>query len=625
MRKKRFILLLGALLVWLAVGMALAEPQAWARLFGVDTDAFPRVTAWIQAWDAQGRFITGIRQTDVALTEDGQPRTVISWEAQQPGAQVIVAVEAGHALGVRDNLGVTRYEYLYNQVHSWLAAPHPAIYDLNLVTSDGTQATHMADFQPFLATWEAYKPDTKPTETGLTALTAALQLTLDPLPRVGMGRAVLWITPFPTPQALNDLPHLLSLAQQSHTRVYIWLVGPKALQRDPQVQPLADFAAQTHGQLYFFSGEETLPVLDDLFEPLTHVYRLAYISEAIKGDQHTLAVTLHTPQGNTLKPEAVQFQFALQPPEVTLLDPPQQIVRLLPPGETDPATRRPRQVTLQVGVAFPDGHPRDLNRVALLVDGQPADVRTEPPYERLTWDVSAYDHGGAHTLQVEAEDVYGFTARSQPVTVQVSVPQPKLGVMTTLTAYRTPLTLAIVALAGVVLLAVLVMAGRHRPRREREAVEALPSPAARRVTAVRERWLGWLPRRGAASRPSAALKPLAYLVPLPLTPEAERTLPLLQIRNDEVRLGSDAAQADLVVPDPSVDPLHARLWRTDEGAFFIADQRSTAGTWINYAPVSPEGARLEEGDIVHLGRVGYRFRLSVEDEPGLTVRPLETE
>jgi pSer/pThr/pTyr-binding forkhead associated (FHA) protein len=45
------------------------------------------------------------------------------------------------------------------------------------------------------------------------------------------------------------------------------------------------------------------------------------------------------------------------------------------------------------------------------------------------------------------------------------------------------------------------------------------------------------------------------------------------------------------------------------GAFRLADEGSTAGTWVNYTPVSHEGTRLEHGDLIHFGRVGYRFML----------------
>ena len=59
--------------------------------------------------------------------------------------------------------------------------------------------------------------------------------------------------------------------------------------------------------------------------------------------------------------------------------------------------------------------------------------------------------------------------------------------------------------------------------------------------------------------------------------------------------------------DPSLDPLHARLTRSESGLFRLADNDSVAGTWINYTPVSKEGSQLEHGDLVHFGHIGFRF------------------
>ncbi len=625
MRKILLLLAVGLMAAGVVTRVSAARPQAWIAVFGVDTADFPRVSAWVEAWDAQGRFIAHIRPADVQVSEDKQPRALAAWQEEQPGAQVVVAVEAGRALGVRDNLGVSRYQYIYNQVRSWADKPPPEPYDLSLVTSDGTQTAHLADFPTFVQALDAYKPDTKPKETGLKALAAGLKLAVDPTPHPGMGRALLWITPLPTQQALNDLPQYLSLAQQSRVRVYIWLVGPPALQKDPHAQTLAAFAEKTLGRLYFFSGAETLPLLKDLFTPLTHIYRLTYVSEALRGEDHTLMLTLHTPQGETLTAAPAHFRFALQPPEVVLLNPPQEITRVLPASATAPAERRPAAVTVQVGVNFPDKHPRNLQRVTLLVDGKPEDVHTTPPFKTLKWDLTGYQHGGAHTLQAEVEDIYGFTARSQPVTVQISVPQSQAAVTVTLVTYRRPLTIAIVALAGVVLLSVLWLGGRRRPRKAASpSLSASPAVETPDAPLGRSRWWAWMPRRHAAAGATAS-RALAFLVPLAASAAEVPDLTTLRIEAPEITLGSDPAQADVVVPDPSVEPLHARLWRTDEGAFFIADRRSAAGTWVNYAPVSPEGARLQPGDLVHLGRVGFRFRLRPDEPVQVRIRPAQPD
>jgi pSer/pThr/pTyr-binding forkhead associated (FHA) protein len=81
----------------------------------------------------------------------------------------------------------------------------------------------------------------------------------------------------------------------------------------------------------------------------------------------------------------------------------------------------------------------------------------------------------------------------------------------------------------------------------------------------------------------------------------------------EITFGSDAAQVTDVLEDPSVNPLHARLVYSD-GAFIISDLQSVAGTWVNYTPVSSLGVQLEHGDVIHIGRVVFRFELSVPPE-----------
>jgi hypothetical protein len=66
----------------------------------------------------------------------------------------------------------------------------------------------------------------------------------------------------------------------------------------------------------------------------------------------------------------------------------------------------------------------------------------------------------------------------------------------------------------------------------------------------------------------------------------------------------------VLIDAPEVEDRHARMWQDDDGGFHIADEDTTAGTWVNYQPVSREGRQLHHGDIVHIGLSGYRFTLS---------------
>jgi len=81
------------------------------------------------------------------------------------------------------------------------------------------------------------------------------------------------------------------------------------------------------------------------------------------------------------------------------------------------------------------------------------------------------------------------------------------------------------------------------------------------------------------------------------------------LQGPEVRVGRDPEQATWVLEDPSVSPLHARFRYDEEAqAYRLADMGSEAGTWVNYAPVSRSGLLLETGDLVHIGRVGFRVQ-----------------
>jgi fermentation-respiration switch protein FrsA (DUF1100 family) len=97
---------------------------------------------------------------------------------------------------------------------------------------------------------------------------------------------------------------------------------------------------------------------------------------------------------------------------------------------------------------------------------------------------------------------------------------------------------------------------------------------------------------------------------------------------DELTFGLDPTLATMIVDDPSIEGLHARLLRDPDGTFRLVDEGSVAGTWVNYLPVTGEGQLLRHGDLVHFGRVGFRFTqrepLPVE-KPVITCLPVQPE
>ena len=71
---------------------------------------------------------------------------------------------------------------------------------------------------------------------------------------------------------------------------------------------------------------------------------------------------------------------------------------------------------------------------------------------------------------------------------------------------------------------------------------------------------------------------------------------------------------------PSIEKIHALITTSTEGQVKIANRSAKSGTWVNFAPVSPQGANLQSGDLVHFGKVAFRFEFS---RPNLIVEDLE--
>ena len=118
---------------------------------------------------------------------------------------------------------------------------------------------------------------------------------------------------------------------------------------------------------------------------------------------------------------------------------------------------------------------------------------------------------------------------------------------------------------------------------------------------------GWANRLQWPQR-AAGPQALAYLYTIH-DPDQVDTVPPIPITTDEVTLGSDQGMSTLLLDDPSVEALHARITRLEDGSFRLSDVGSIAGTWVNYTPISKSGTRLEHGDLIHIGRIGFRFML----------------
>ncbi|HEY5269863.1 MAG TPA: FHA domain-containing protein [Anaerolineales bacterium] len=587
----------------LFAGLTPARAQSSARLslFALQTASFPTMTTGLDVFDAAGNFVTGLTPDAVTLLEDNQPRPLTNLEELQPGTEFALALDPGPYFAYRDANAVSRFDKIVQVVKEWAAAhPDSLDDDLSLLPTGGTPATHLATTAAFSDALTVYQPNLQSPVSSPETLSRALDVVSEPTSQTGRKPVVLYITSLPT---AGDIPAQQNLTQRAvagHIRVHVWIVASQDSFSTSGATALKDLAIQTGGQYVLFSGEEPLPSPEIYLAPLRHAYRLAYSSGILTSGGHTLTAQVSL-NGETVTSAALPFELEVQPPNPIMVALPVQIVRTAPDERTTAVLSfLPTQQTISIIIEFPDGRTRPLVRTSLYVDGVLADENTAEPFDQFAWDLSGYATSGQHILTVEAVDTFGLSKVSLGVPVLVTVVRPQEGLLPWLSRNSLWVALGAILLAGGGLGAILT---RSRVKKRRSVTAGRKSrhdPLTQSVQAEggkRGLRLLW-------NRP--AKRSGAYLVRLKDDGQPIAAPPI-PITMPEITFGSDPIQATHILDDPSISSLHARL-KVEHGEYILSDEKSAAGTWINYEQLTTP-RHLQHGDVLHIGRLSYRFML----------------
>lgn len=613
------------LLAGLAGHPALAQESGQVWLAPIETAEFPQLTSYMEARDSAGSFVVNLDQEQVRIIEDGVVLPVTELNLLRQGVQFVTAFATGRSFAIRDAQGMARHDYIRKALNEWaLARVRDNTDDLSFLTPDGPELTHTDDARRWADAAQSYQPVESGLPPDFDILGRALEIAADSTPRPGMARAVLFIAPPPEQDVSLGLQSMAARAKDRGVRIFVWMVASTELFNSPGAAQLNDLAAQTGGTLFPFSGTESLPDLEAYFEPLRSIYFLAYQSEIKSEGLHETSVQVSAP-GLQASSEPQEFELDVLAPSVAFVSPPAQVERSFPSAEEkDPEQLVPKKVDLEALIEFPDGHVRPLVSTALLVDGAEVDVNTTPPFDRFSWDLTEITSSARHSLKVEARDSLGLIGSSVETEVTVLLDNPERTPLAVVSANRGLVVAVVVVIAGAVLGLVLVLGGRLRPgmvreRQRKKRLDPVTQPVKLDSEAVSPRRTEWRSRLHLPER-RVPPKIYAFLVHISEAGPEENSLPIA-ISREEVTFGSDPFQANQVLDDPSVDGLHARLKLDAQGSFYIFDEGSTAGTWVNYTPVPSEGVRMQHGDVLHIGRLGFHFRLR---EPQLVRRPQVT-
>lgn len=263
---------------------------------------------------SRGEFVTGLTASDLSVLENGQNLgTPLTFEQLGQPLKVVVAINSGPALAVRDGMGFSRYEKMTAVLKNWAAArPADSTDDFALVWNGGIIASQLSPAN-WLTRFENFDPALRNSVAGLTSLVFAIDVAQQGTSAPGGKKAILFITPHLDTRDLNALPDLINRARQANIRVFVWMGDSSDYFNHRGAQALFDLAQQTGGRYVTFSGTETLPDPEEWVASLRYVYRITYESAVRETGLHTFSVLLNA-RGLLLTSSPVSFQVEIEPP-----------------------------------------------------------------------------------------------------------------------------------------------------------------------------------------------------------------------------------------------------------------------------------------------------------------------
>lgn len=586
-------------------------------VFPVDLSQFPGISFYFTAFDMNGRFIDDLTVPDIQLLENGHTVKIDQLDKVEPGMQMTLAINPSPLMLNKTAGNLTVYERLRDTVIHW-SQTHPSGTpdDFSISTPEGLSLLRDKDPNRWIQALMAYQPEFKPTQLTLNSLTQALDLGTDPNSNPYMKRSILYITGLPTNEQLASMANLTDRASQMGIRITVWLVSA---QGDSTILensiPLADMAKRTGGSFFIYTGTEDLPDYNADLESSRYMYHVTYSSMTHQSGQQQLGIHIGRSDLN-IDAQPVFYDVNIQPPNPIFLAPPNQISRSLLPmdGEKDkPPEYDIKEMTLKILLEFPDGHPRQIKVSRLFVDNKLVAQNEKPPFDEFRWDLEPYTETSRLMVRVEVEDTMGITSSSIETPIDMIIKKPEeFSLARLIPGEGTSIMIALFVAGGVLLLVLFIPAIRSRfgfLNTEKQKLERDPLTQPVRISQER--------RPAASHSPTVPRSLVGLSAPARLLRLSETGHPIpssaILLNRREMTFGSDGGQVTNALNDPSVSPKHSRLVYSD-GAFILSDIQSVAGTWVNYTPVSTMGVQLEHGDFIHIGRIAFRFELSVPPE-----------
>jgi hypothetical protein len=379
---------------------------------------------------------------------------------------------------------------------------------------------------------------------------------------------------------------LLDRVGQLGVEIKVWIVMSPRVVGSSYETELQTAIQKRGGTLTHLTGTEVVPDPRNYMEGKGRTFTAHYQSKVRNIGEYELLVRANFEQSPTLQSAPVTLSLDIQPTELSFINPPASLEILY----NNDASFQPALLPLEVLIEFPDGYPRSILNSTLFVNGEQVATNAQPPYGSFVLDLAAYVGETELKLEVRLQDEFGLQGRTPVQTIALDVLKPESSLKGTW--YTRPwLWLGLLALAGVV--AFLVFRKpfpKRKPTEEHDKDEPKAEKIAEKApltSPVPEKTFGNLTRLDPDQTPSAQKPHL--------------------LAKEIILIGRDPSLANLVLDNPSIEPLHAEIHFFPDGRIRLTDFNSTSGTYVNFKPVGTHGTSLQHADLIHFGSLLFRF------------------
>jgi hypothetical protein len=571
-----------------------------AFLHGLDSSGFPQIKAYLAASNALGARPAGLTARDLTVTEDGAPVRNLTVAEERTGVRLIVVIDPGVELLYTLPEGGTRIELIRRTMENWLKAlPDGGMDDLTLITPEGTTVSHSSDPAELLKGLGAYIPKVPAARPLGNLLTDAVSAVSDPSLRPGMRAFLLVFSASALSRAGDVGAGVCPRAMELHATLFgVWSGRVESSSR-PDMEALGAIASSCGGYSVALESDTGPATVLSAIAGQRMQYRLEFRSAAFTSDPHSLMAAVKKTDFEAETAPA-QYSVTVQPPRVEWVDFPEGLVRK---GGVSKSVReyQPDSAFFRAEVTFPDGHPRTITAMQLFADSQLVSECTAAPCEGVTWDLRDYSPTGSVGLRIVVRDELGLTGQTveREITVRIEGPSA-LEIFRARYLLPSVILLAILAAFGVL----AAMAANYRKLQVAQEASELLFPHPGPASVARPGWGAALRKKFPRASPAPAGAEAESYILLESLADGRRT----EIAVRDALVGREESSA-IRLEDPSVSPRHARIVYMGDGAPWVFDLGSTAGSWRNFEEVPPQGVPLREGDRLNFGRAAFRVSL----------------